>query len=262
MNPLAIICSLAATPFTLGTAILTFNAHPTPTDPSAVQYTGSTSVAFGNTLNLTSYVAHSPVSGTDPVAVNNYLNSGAAATITATATNGWLTNQTVSIALGQTAGTNTFDDGMRIVYNGVTLIDFDQPDYQSNADITGHFGTNNTFWRPWFAGANPTVEIKNGSTHLWATTSKLFNGVAAGTVIDLLPLFLPTSDAIVNTISNVSFVGGDTVQVYNRNHAGAWSLAGSQITASADYVPEPSTFVFIALGSMALLFHRKARRDS
>ncbi len=173
-----------------------------------------------------------------------------------------VTSQQIAIALAQ----NQFDDGFRIDFNGVTILDFDFGNYTANTDFQSAFFTTGDptgfYWTPWTGEGNPelTLDATNGLQLMVTATANgtgALSGISTGTRFNALSFF--TSNTYVSGPQTVDFTvsGGARLGIYNRNDRGAWSIPAATLTATAVVVPEPSQVSLLALGLGLLVMNRR-----
>lgn len=177
-----------------------------------------------------------------------------------------VTDQQIAISLAE----NKFDDGFRIDFNGVTILDFDFGNYTDNTDFQSAFATLGDdpgfFWTPWLGEGNPelTLDATNGLQLMVTATA---NGTGALSAITTGTRF----NALSYFTSNVYFAGPQTVDftqaggvqfgIYNRNDRGAWTIPDATLKATAVVIPEAThaSLLAICLGLLVINRRRDAR---
>ena len=179
------------------------------------------------TLTITSTSAGTLLSGSSPVTGNN-LNTGFRANINlALAAGQSAVEQAISLAVG------SFDDGLRLDYNGLTVLDFDFSNYTNIPAVNSMFGGS---WSPWTGEGSPIVlELDASGLRLMVTAATNGTGTAAGVLagqrVNVLNYF--TSDTYVPNPADPDFVSGVQIALYNRNNQGAWAISNPTLTATA-----------------------------
>jgi hypothetical protein len=198
----------------------------------------------GSTIVATSTATGGTLNGSNPVVGNN-INTGYGATIHLVTQPGETFNyQLLSLRTG------SFDDGLRLDYNGVTILDFDYSNYVSDPEVISMLGT----WTPWANEGLPVLELDASGLRLMVTVGAngtgTATGVMAGDRINLLNYFQATS--YVADPADPDFVSGVNLAIYNRNDQGGWAITMPTITATVAPVPEPSMVILAGLGVLAL----------
>jgi hypothetical protein len=216
----------------------------------------SNSGGVGSTIVTSSTAITGTLSGTNPVPLGgDYVNTGFGATINLVAGPGETFDyQLLAIQMGGASG---FDDGVRIDYNGITVLDFDYSSYQNDPDVRSLFS--GAAWAPWQNQGSPALELDAFGLRLMVTAKSNGTGSAAGVLagqrINLLNYF--SSNAYVANPTAPDFEAGVQLAIYNRNDAGPWSIARPTITATAAPVPEPAVTLIAACGLLGLLRRRR-----
>jgi hypothetical protein len=194
------------------------------------------------TLSITSTSAGTLLNGTNAVAGNN-LNTGFRTNINLTLNPGELAvAQTTALAIGP------FDDGLRLDYNGLTVLDFDFSNYGNITTVNAMFGGG---WTPWTGEGAPFVlELDARGLRLMVTP---VSGVDAGKRVNVLNYFTP--DTYVPDPADPDFVSGVQIGLYNRNQGGAWAIPNVTLTATARVIPRHTAQITRAPGgNPSLLF--------
>ena len=127
--------------------------------------------------------------------------------------------QTLSLAPG------AFDDGLRLDYNGQTVLDFDFsniPIFPPSIRYSVEAG------RPGpVSGAPIVLELDARGLCLMVTATSNGTGTAAGVLtgqrVNVLNYF--TSDTYVPDPADPDFTSGVQIGLYNRNNQGAWAIS-------------------------------------
>ena len=202
----------------------------------------SDSQAAPATLTITSTSAGTVLSGNSAVVGNN-INTGFRTNVNLTLNPGEsVVAQTISLTTGQ------FDDGLRLDYNGLKVLDFDFSNW-NNAAVNSMFGG---AWTPWTNEGSPAMEMEAGGLRLMVTATSNGTGAAAGVIagsrINLLDYF--TADAYVRYPVNPDFVSGVQIALYSRNNQGAWAISNATLTATARVIKNtPTGLASLATGT-------------
>ena len=203
----------------------------------------SDSQAAPATLSITSTSAGTVLSGNVPIVGGNNINTGFRTDINLTLNPGEsVVAQTISLTTGQ------FDDGLRLDYNGLTVLDFDFSNWNIPA-VNSMFGG---AWTPWTNEGSPTMELDADGLRLMVTAVTNGTGAAAGVLagsrINVLNYF--TSDAYVPNPANPDFVSGVQIGLYSRNNQGAWAISNATMTATARLIKNtPTGLASLATGT-------------
>jgi hypothetical protein len=242
--------------------LFTYVAPPSSATLTTAAYTGSDPTLNGGalygfpivsdaktlpaTLTVTSTSAGTLLSGSSPG-----MNTGFRTNINMTPPAGqFQVIQTISLALP-----GAFDDGLRLDYNGQTVLDFDFSNYTNIPAVNSMFGGG---WTPWTGEGAPIVlELDARGLRLMVTAASNGTGAAAGVLtgqrVNVLNYF--TSDTYVPDPADPDFVSGVQVGLYNRNAGGAWAIPNVALTATARVIPRHTAQITRAPGgNPALLF--------
>ncbi len=144
------------------------------------------------------------------------------------------------------------DDGLRVILGGVTLLDFDQDDWEAAPAMQEAFGA---LWTPWSAeGAPFELEISPGNINLYVTAKE---GVNVGQRVDILTLFTPLTQ---NAPTLADFNLGDfNLTLENANHGGPGELRDITATIEIEIamIPEPHSGSLLLLAGLATLVRRR-----
>jgi M6 family metalloprotease-like protein len=199
------------------------------------------------TLTITSTSAGTILTGASAVTGNN-INTGFRTNINLTHNPGEsVVAQTISLTTGQ------FDDGLRLDYNGVKVLDFDYSNWNIPAVNSMFSGA----WTPWTNEGSPAMELDAAGLRLMVTAVSNGTGAAAGVLagqrVNVLNYF--TSDAYVRNPAKPDFVSGVQIGLYNRNNQGAWAISNATMTATARVIPRHTAQISRAPGgNPSLLF--------
>jgi photosystem II stability/assembly factor-like uncharacterized protein len=248
-------------PLLQGSGFGAINAVPAPSSSATLTtaaYTGSNptlnqgvlynfpivsdSQAAPATLTITSTSAGTVLNGTN-AAIGNNINTGFRTNVNLTLNPGEsVVAQTISLTTGQ------FDDGLRLDYNGLTVLDFDFSNYNIPA-VDSMFGG---AWTPWTNEGSPTMELDADGLRLMVTAVTNGTGTAAGILagqrINVLNYF--TADAYVRNPVNPDFVSGVQIGLYSRNNQGPWAISNATMTATARLIQNsPTGLASLATGT-------------
>jgi hypothetical protein len=242
----------------VASALFTYVAPSSSATLTTAAYTGSNPALGGGalygfpivsdtqsspaTLSITSTSAGTLLNGSNAVAGNN-LNTGFRTNINLTLNPGEsAVAQTTALAIGP------FDDGLRLDYNGLTVLDFDFSNYGNITTVNAMFGGG---WTPWTGEGAPFVlELDARGLRLMVTP---VSGVDAGKRVNVLNYFTP--DTYVPDPADPDFVSGVQIGLYNRNQGGAWAIPNVTLTATARVIPRHTAQITRAPGgNPSLLF--------
>ena len=249
----------------VASALFTYVAPSSSATLTTAAYTGSNPALGGGalygfpivsdtqsspaTLSITSTSAGTLLNGSNAVAGNN-LNTGFRTNINLTLNPGEsAVAQTTALAIGP------FDDGLRLDYNGQTVLDFDFSNYTNIPAVNSMFGGG---WTPWTGEGAPIVlELDARGLRLMVTAASNGTGAAAGVLtgqrVNVLDYF--TSDTYVPDPADPDFVSGVQIGLYNRNAGGAWAIPNVTLTATARVIPRHTVQITRAPGgNPSLLF--------
>ncbi len=185
---------------------------------------------------------------------------------------GTISNLSIQIALGagETLGattlafaTGSFDDGLLIKVNGITIVDFDYSNYTTTAFGT-KFGNGVAPWQPWTNEGNPvlSIDFQAGTVELLVDTA---GGGRENALDDM------TGSPTPNPIPSLDFMTGVTFSSAYKNYAGPGSIGEQSLdfsaaisTASAVPVLGPSASIASVLLLLLAAAYRMSgsRRDS